>query len=389
MPGSPRSPASRRPRPRPRLQSCRRRVPALDKTAPRIKTLKLSRKGTRLQIVVTLSEAGKITAAVQKAKPGRRSRGHCVAPTRKLRRAKRCTRYVTVARVSRAAARGHDDAAPQHQAPHARQLPRHRQGPGRGRQRVARAHGVATDPVTSRRPSGCRRHRQRGRDGRPHRRDEPREPGQDRALHHAQDRAACRQAHHGQAPARERRRHARPPRARAPRCPEARITVGRGRAGNQSATRLAPGLASEGRARRGRQRRACASAGAANVTYSPWGCPRRPANGNAPRHGIPPNPRRRAALKAGRGDAQGEGIREGPLGRVSPGGSCWRLATDGGPFWQDDAVVERSRDDDAVVPLIDRQWLSSLPAGAGVATRSCPVVQQLQCRLHAAGEQPI
>ena len=81
-------------------------VPALDKTAPTIKTLKLSRKGTRLQIVVTLSEAGKITAAVQKAKPGRRSRGHCVAPTRKLRRAKRCTRYVTVARVSRAARAG-------------------------------------------------------------------------------------------------------------------------------------------------------------------------------------------------------------------------------------------------------------------------------------------
>jgi virginiamycin B lyase len=80
--------------------------PALDRTAPTIKTLKLSRKGTRLQIVVTLSEAGKITAAVQKSKAGRRSRGHCVAPTRKLRRAKRCTRYVTVAHVSRAARAG-------------------------------------------------------------------------------------------------------------------------------------------------------------------------------------------------------------------------------------------------------------------------------------------
>lgn len=81
-------------------------LPALDRTAPTIKTLKLSRKGTRLRIVVTLSEAGKITAAVQKSKAGRRSRGHCVAPTRKLRRAKRCTRYVTVAHVSRAARAG-------------------------------------------------------------------------------------------------------------------------------------------------------------------------------------------------------------------------------------------------------------------------------------------
>jgi len=80
--------------------------PALDRTAPRIESLRLRRKGTRLQIVVRLSEAGKITAAVQKPKPGRRSRGHCVAPTRKLRSAKRCTRYVTVAHVSRSARAG-------------------------------------------------------------------------------------------------------------------------------------------------------------------------------------------------------------------------------------------------------------------------------------------
>jgi virginiamycin B lyase len=75
--------------------------PVLDRTAPTIRTLKLKRKGTTLQIVVTLSEAAKITAAVQKPKSGRRSRGHCVTPTRKLRRAKRCTRNVTVAQVSR------------------------------------------------------------------------------------------------------------------------------------------------------------------------------------------------------------------------------------------------------------------------------------------------
>jgi virginiamycin B lyase len=80
--------------------------PARDITAPRIETLKLSRKGTRLEIVVTLSEAGKITAAIQKSKPGRRSRGKCVAPTRKLRRAKACTRHVTVAHATRAARAG-------------------------------------------------------------------------------------------------------------------------------------------------------------------------------------------------------------------------------------------------------------------------------------------
>jgi streptogramin lyase len=80
--------------------------PTPDTTRPTIKSLKLRRKGTTLQIVVTLSEAGKITAAVQKSKSGRRSRGHCVAPTRKLRRAKRCKRYVTVAHVSRAGRAG-------------------------------------------------------------------------------------------------------------------------------------------------------------------------------------------------------------------------------------------------------------------------------------------
>jgi virginiamycin B lyase len=81
-------------------------APVPDRTAPTIKALKLKRKGTRLQIVVTLSEAGKITAAIQKPKPGRRSRGKCVAPTRKLRRAKACTRHVTLSHTTRAARAG-------------------------------------------------------------------------------------------------------------------------------------------------------------------------------------------------------------------------------------------------------------------------------------------
>jgi virginiamycin B lyase len=81
-------------------------LPALDKTAPRIKTLKVRRKGKTVLISVTLNEAGRIVAAVQKSKPGRRRGGRCVAPTRKLRHAKRCTRRVTVARVRRAAAAG-------------------------------------------------------------------------------------------------------------------------------------------------------------------------------------------------------------------------------------------------------------------------------------------
>lgn len=81
-------------------------LPALDKTAPRIKTLKVRRKGKTVLISVTLNEAGRIVAAVQKSKPGRWRGGRCVAPTRKLRHAKRCTRRVTVARVRRAAAAG-------------------------------------------------------------------------------------------------------------------------------------------------------------------------------------------------------------------------------------------------------------------------------------------
>jgi virginiamycin B lyase len=81
-------------------------LPAVDKTSPRIKTLKVRRKGKTVLISVTLNEAGRIVATVQKSKPGRRRGGRCVAPTRKFRHAKRCTRQVSVARVRRAASAG-------------------------------------------------------------------------------------------------------------------------------------------------------------------------------------------------------------------------------------------------------------------------------------------
>jgi hypothetical protein len=44
----------------------------------------------------------------------------------------------------------------------------------------------------------------------------------------------------------------------------------------------------------------------------------------------------------------------------------------------------------ARMPVIDapaRTWLSLLPGGECVAARSCPVVEQLQGRLHATGEE--
>ena len=47
------------------------------------------------------SEAGVATIAVQRARDGRRSRGACVQPTRKLREAKKCTRYVAAATLMR------------------------------------------------------------------------------------------------------------------------------------------------------------------------------------------------------------------------------------------------------------------------------------------------
>lgn len=54
----------------------------------------ISAVGTR--VVFRLSEPGSVRFTVDRAAAGRRAKGKCRKPTRKLRRAKRCTRYVAV-----------------------------------------------------------------------------------------------------------------------------------------------------------------------------------------------------------------------------------------------------------------------------------------------------
>ena len=49
----------------------------------------------------TLGEAATVTVKLQRAKPGKRKAGRCVKPARKLRKAKACTRFVSVATAVR------------------------------------------------------------------------------------------------------------------------------------------------------------------------------------------------------------------------------------------------------------------------------------------------
>jgi hypothetical protein len=42
-----------------------------------------------------------VTIRLERALPGRRSRGKCLKPTARLRRARRCTRYVSAGTLSR------------------------------------------------------------------------------------------------------------------------------------------------------------------------------------------------------------------------------------------------------------------------------------------------
>ncbi len=60
--------------------------------------------GTRFRY--SLSEPARITLKLQRALPGRRAGGRCVAPSPRLRQAKRCTRYVGVGTLRRSAANG-------------------------------------------------------------------------------------------------------------------------------------------------------------------------------------------------------------------------------------------------------------------------------------------
>ena len=61
---------------------------------------------TRSAIKFVLSEDAAVTLTVQRVRPGRRGRGRCVKPTRKLRRAKRCKRFVRVGVLKRNGVKG-------------------------------------------------------------------------------------------------------------------------------------------------------------------------------------------------------------------------------------------------------------------------------------------
>jgi hypothetical protein len=61
-------------------------------------------RGTRFRY--TLSEAARVTVRIQRARPGRRSGGRCVAPSARLLKAKRCTRYVSAGTLRRSGAKG-------------------------------------------------------------------------------------------------------------------------------------------------------------------------------------------------------------------------------------------------------------------------------------------
>jgi streptogramin lyase len=78
--------------------------PPPDTTAPQLSLVTVTRTGTTLRF--TLSEAGTARAVLARAAAGKRRGKACVKPTRKLRKAKRCTRFVRVKVVSAPAIAG-------------------------------------------------------------------------------------------------------------------------------------------------------------------------------------------------------------------------------------------------------------------------------------------
>jgi streptogramin lyase len=83
--------------------------PVLDKTAPKITSLtrparfKHGKSGT---LKISIDENAKLTVAVQRIGAGKRSHGKCVKPTRKLRRAANCTRYIALGSLSKSVVAG-------------------------------------------------------------------------------------------------------------------------------------------------------------------------------------------------------------------------------------------------------------------------------------------
>jgi hypothetical protein len=78
-----------------------------DTTAPAVTALRGSgkRRGAA-KARFSLGEAANVTVKLERRKAGKRKGGRCVKPTRKLRNAKRCTRFVTVATTTRSLAAG-------------------------------------------------------------------------------------------------------------------------------------------------------------------------------------------------------------------------------------------------------------------------------------------
>lgn len=89
-----------------------------DTTAPVIKSLRVrpsvilrrqrprSRRATRATITYALSEPARVRIELRRALSGRRQGARCVRPTRALARARRCTRYVSAAALTRTAPAG-------------------------------------------------------------------------------------------------------------------------------------------------------------------------------------------------------------------------------------------------------------------------------------------
>lgn len=78
-------------------------APVADVTAPALSALRATgkRRGAA-KASFTLGEAATVTVKLQRAKAGKRKAGRCVEPTRKLRKAKSCTRFVSVATAVKA-----------------------------------------------------------------------------------------------------------------------------------------------------------------------------------------------------------------------------------------------------------------------------------------------
>jgi hypothetical protein len=77
-------------------------APGADVTPPALSALRATgkRRGTA-KASFALGEAATVTVKLERRKAGKRKAGRCVKPTRALRKAKRCARFVTVATTTK------------------------------------------------------------------------------------------------------------------------------------------------------------------------------------------------------------------------------------------------------------------------------------------------